>query len=115
MSRVSVIRGPVCWHVSPWRARDVALDSSRALWNRLALVLDSDEVLAQILDRGEMADWRELYRLARTDSDLRARIARIVQTVPVPLPRFWLAALADLGEPVDLAAPVPDYYERTAI
>ena len=36
-------------------------------------------------------------------------------TVPVPLPRFWLAALASLGEPVDLGAEVPDYYEQGAV
>jgi hypothetical protein len=94
---------------------DRALESSRALWNRSELSLDSDEVLAQILDRGEMTAWRALYRQARTDAALRARIARIVLTVPVPLPRFWLAALAALGEAVDLAAPVPDYYESTAL
>lgn len=87
----------------------------RALWNRDALDLRSDEVLAQILDRGELADWRELYRLARTDAQLRARIARLAVTVPLLLPHFWLAALASLGETVDFDAPVPDYYESNAI
>ena len=87
----------------------------RALWNRDALDLRSDEVLAQILDRGELADWRELYRLARGDAQLRARIHRLVQAVPLPLPHFWLAALASLGETVDFDALVPDYYESTAI
>jgi hypothetical protein len=91
-----------------------SLNTSRALWNRSQLALDSDEVLAQILDRGEIAAWRELYRLSRVDPILRGRIARIVLTVPLPLPRFWLAALADLGEAVDVAAAVPDYYEQTA-
>jgi hypothetical protein len=91
------------------------LNTSRALWNRAQLALESDEVLAQILDRGEIAAWRELYRLAQTDPVLRARMTRIVLTVPLPLPRFWLAALADLGEPVDMAAAVPDYYEDTAL
>ncbi len=86
------------------------LEGSRALWNRSALDLRSDEVLAQILDRGEMSAWRALYRLARDDRTLRVRIARIVQTVPLPLPHFWLAALAALGEPVDLGARVPEYY-----
>jgi hypothetical protein len=85
------------------------LESSRALWNRSRLDLRSDEILAQILDRGEMGAWRALYRLARDDADLRRRIARIVTTVPTPLPRFWLAALASLGEPVDLGAKVPEY------
>ncbi len=92
-----------------------SLQTSRALWNRSRLALESDEVLAQVLDRGEIAAWRELYRLAQTDPGLRARIARTVLSVPLPLPRFWLAALADLGEPVDVAAPVPDYYEQTAL
>lgn len=78
------------------------LDGSRALWNRSRLDLASDEVLAQILDRGDLYDWRVLYQLARADLSLRARIKRIVLTVPLPLPRFWLAALASLGEPIDL-------------
>jgi hypothetical protein len=86
-----------------------ALRRSRALWNRTRLDLESDEVLAQILDRGEMQAWRALYRLAREDAALRRRIAWIVRTVPTPLPRFWLAALAALGEPVDLSAVVPEY------
>ena len=87
----------------------------RALCNRGTLDLRSDEVLAQILDRGELSDWRELYRLAHADADLRARIRRLVLTVPLPLPHFWLAALAGLGDPVDFDAPVPDYYDATAI
>jgi hypothetical protein len=86
-----------------------ALETSRALWNRRELDLSSDEVLAQILDRGEMSAWRALYQMARDDADLRARIRRIVLTVPTPLPRFWLAALASLGEAVDLGAEVPSY------
>lgn len=92
-----------------------ALRRSQALWNRSRLSLDSDEVLAQILDRGEIEAWRDLYRLAQADAGLRARLVRIVMTVPLPLPRFWLAALSALGEPVDLAAPVPDYYDQTAV
>ena len=90
-------------------------ETSRANWNRSRFDLKSDEALAQVLDRGEMAAWRDLYRLARTDPHLRARIKRIVLTVPVPLPKFWLAALADLGEAVDLAAPVPDYFEHNTL
>ena len=85
------------------------LGRSRALWNRSHLDLGSDETLAQILDRGEMEAWRALFRLAREDGVLRRRIVHIVMTVPTPLPRFWLAALSTLGEPVDLAAPVPAY------
>ena len=92
-----------------------AIDASQALWNRCGLDLDSDEVLAQILDRGEMTAWRALYRMARTDERLRARIKTVVLTVPLPLPRFWLAALASLGEAVDLCAEIPDYYGRTAL
>lgn len=95
--------------------KEAALETSRALWNRTALDLRSDEVLAQILERGELAAWRALYRLARTDPELRGRIRRIVLTVPLPLPHFWLAALASLGEPVDVGAAVPDYYVHTAV
>ena len=91
------------------------LERSRALWNRAGLDLRSDEVLAQLLDRGEVAAWRELFRLARADRHLRARIHRVVRTVPVALPHFWLAALAALGEAVEFDAPVPDYYESTGV
>lgn len=89
------------------------LDRSRALWNRSGLDLDSDEALAQLLDRGDMADWRALYALAKTNARLRSRIKRIVLNVPLPLPHFWLAALASLGEPVDWNAQLPDYYESS--
>jgi hypothetical protein len=92
-----------------------AIETSRALWNRSAVDLESDEVLAQLLDRGEVAAWRALYRMARTDPHLRARIKRIVLTVPLPLPHFWLAALASLGEPVEFGAQVPDYFDRTSV
>jgi hypothetical protein len=92
-----------------------ALARSRALWNRGALDLQSDEVLAQILDRGEMDAWRELYRVARTDEHLRARIHRLVLTVPLGLPHFWLSALASLCEAIDMGARVPAYYEGTAV
>ena len=88
---------------------DKGLPASRALWNRRTLDLGSDEVLAQLLDRAEMSVWRELYLLAKEDVALRRRIHRVVLTVPTPLPRFWLAALASIGEPVDLGARVPEY------
>src|SRR5881628_3021353 len=55
--------------------------------------LESDETLAQLLDRGEMTVWRELYRLARTDVQLRRRIERIVLNIPLTMPHLWLAAL----------------------
>lgn len=77
------------------------LQKSRALWNRERLELGSDEVIAQLLERGEIAAWRELYALARNDDVLRARISRVVHTVPLPSPYFWLAALSTLGETVD--------------
>ena len=86
-----------------------ALTHSRALWNRTGLNLQSDEVLAQILDRGQMPEWRELYRLARADPELRRRIYRVIQAVPLPLPHSWLAALASLGEPVDMSMATPPY------
>jgi hypothetical protein len=92
-----------------------AIGHSRALWNRDTLDLRSDEMLAQLLDRGEVAAWRDLYRMARADGELRARIHRIVLSVPVALPHFWLAALSGLGHAVDFSAPIPDYYEATAI
>ncbi len=94
---------------------DASLVRSRALWNRASLDLDSDETLAQLLDRGEPEAWRELYRLARDDAGLRARIKRLVAVVPIALPRFWLAALASLGERVDYNAVVPDYFEHSGI
>jgi len=64
-------------------------------------------MLAQILDRGEIEVWRDVCRRAKSDARLRQRIARSVLTVPTP--RFWLAALASLGECVDIGAQVPDY------
>lgn len=86
-----------------------SLEHSRALWNRTHLDLRSDETIAQILDRGTLADWRELWQLMRADQQLRARVHAIVTTVPLPLPRLWLAALANLGERVDLGAPLPKF------
>jgi hypothetical protein len=83
------------------------LEQSRALWNRSVLDLRSEEIIAQILDRGELAAWRELYRLAREDLELRRRIHRVITRVPLPYPRLWLAALATLGEPVDLGCELP--------
>lgn len=84
-----------------------SLERSRALWNRNGLDLRSDEMLAQLIDRGSMDDWRALYALAGADPTLRSRIRRIVETVPLYLPHFWLAALAALGEPVDFDTPLP--------
>jgi hypothetical protein len=76
-------------------------------WNRSRLDLESDEVLAQILDRGALDAWRELYQLAAADAVMRARILRVVRRFPLPYPWFWLAALASLGETIDWAAGVP--------
>ncbi len=90
-----------------------ALERSPALWNRTHLDLRSDEILAQILDRGDLADWRELYVMARTDAGLRARIRATIERVPLPLPRFWLALLEHLGEHVDLGQPLPSYVTGT--
>ena len=92
-----------------------AVGRSRALWNRDALDLRSDEVLAPA------SRPRRDGRVARALPDgagrlwLRARIHRIVLTVPVTLPHFWLAALGSLGQSVDLSAPVPNYYEATTV
>jgi hypothetical protein len=79
------------------------------LWNRRHLDLRSDETLAQILDRGSLEDWRELYALAKQDPMLRRRILRIIERVPLPLPRLWLAALANLGEEVAFDRDLPSY------
>ena len=89
------------------------LDTSRALWNRDRLDLGSDEILAQLLDRGDLADWRALYRLALTDAALRGRIKQIVYSVALPLPHFWMAVLKSMGEEVDFDAKVPSYGESS--
>ncbi len=86
-----------------------SLDKSPALWNRSHVDLRSDEILAQILDRGTIADWRNLYSLATSDATLRQRIMRIIRTVPLPLPRLWLAAFANLGESVDFSVHLPQH------
>jgi hypothetical protein len=90
-----------------------ALSHSRALWNRSHLDLASDEILAQLMDQGEVGAWRDLYERARADTRLRQRMHRIVLTVPLPLPRFWLALLASLGQPVDYESSVPAYDSGT--
>jgi hypothetical protein len=81
------------------------LERSRALWNRKGLELESDEVLAQILDRGSLEDWRALYRLLSGRGEdagrLRARVHRLLLAIPSGLPYFWLAALAASGHEVD--------------
>jgi hypothetical protein len=92
-----------------------ATTPSRALWNRSTLDLRSNEILAQILERGDLESWRMLYARARGDRTLCARLESIVLTVPLPLPRFWLAALVSLGADVDLGAKVPDYFSGTTI
>jgi hypothetical protein len=76
-------------------------------WNRTRLDLASDEMLAQVLDRGDLAAWRELYDHAARDESLRRRILAIVRRVPLPYPGFWLAALASLGEAIDWTKPLP--------
>lgn len=77
-----------------------AISQSRALWNRQSPNLQSDEILAQLLDRGELEVFRELYQLAKADPVFRQRIGKIVANVPLALPYFWLAALSGLGEVV---------------
>jgi hypothetical protein len=76
-------------------------------WNRTRLDLASDEMLAQVLDRGDLAAWQELYALAGADPRLRLRLLALVRRVPLPYPAFWLAALASLGEDIDWATPLP--------
>jgi hypothetical protein len=84
-----------------------ALERAVVGWNRSRLDLASDEMLAQILDRGDLAAWRELYGLAAHDPDLRRRILSVVRRVPLPYPAFWLAALEGLGESIDWTVPLP--------
>ena len=83
------------------------LEHSVALWNRSHLDLRSEEMIAQILDRGVPDDWRELYRLAAKDEELRARMHRVVRRVPLAYGHFWLAALENLGEAVDWSVSLP--------
>lgn len=89
-----------------------ALERSQALWNRSRLDLASDEVLAQVLDRGELGAWRELYRLAGQPGDeaaaLRRRIVHLCRTVPLPFPHLFLAAMAALGERLEPYPEVPE-------
>jgi len=84
-----------------------ALERTVTGWNRSRLDLRSDEMLAQILDRGDLDAWKELYALAAGDAALRRRILAVIRRVPLPYPAFWLAALASLGEKVDWTAPLP--------
>lgn len=79
----------------------IVLSESPALWNRSGLDLVSDEVLAQLLDRGRVCDWRALYQLAVEEPALRSRIVRLCQTVPIGFAHLFLAAMAGLGEPVE--------------
>jgi hypothetical protein len=87
------------------------LSRSRALWNRTGLALDSDEVLAQLLDRGELEAWRELYRLASGPGEeaatLRRRILRLCQTVPLSFPHLFIAAMGALEGPIEPYPKVP--------
>lgn len=85
------------------------LARSPALWNRSFLDLDSDEILAQLLDRGTEEDWRALHALMTGSGSvatrLRQRALRILHEVPTGRPWFWLAALASLGEVIDWSRP----------
>jgi hypothetical protein len=87
------------------------LSASQALWNRSRLELASDEVLAQILDQGELEAWRELYRLASGTgaeaASLRRRILRLCRTVPLSFPHVFIAAMGALGEPTEPYPAVP--------
>ena len=64
----------------------------------------SDEERTQL---SELAAWRVLYWRARQDKELRQRIFRVVGRTPLTYGRFWLAALASLGEPMDLTMDLP--------
>jgi hypothetical protein len=90
-----------------------AVDHSRGLWNRSHADLESDEILAQILDRGALAEWREIYARAAHDRRFRERVLAIVTRVALPYPAFWLAALANLGEPIDWTVVPPSDEQGT--
>jgi hypothetical protein len=81
------------------------LSRSRALWNRTQLDLRSDETLAQIVDRGDLGDWRALFSLLSGEGEdairLRRRLHDLLFRVPTGNAWFWLAALESLGEKVD--------------
>jgi hypothetical protein len=87
------------------------LSRSRALWNRTGLALESDEVLAQLLDRGEIEAWRELYRMASGQGEeavaLRRRILRLCRTVPLSFPHLFIAAMGALEGPIEPYPSVP--------
>ncbi len=95
------------------------LGRSRSLWNRNRLDLRSDEVLAQILDRGELEAWRELYRLAAGESasarDLRRRIVRLCRSGAVSFPHLFLAAMGALGESLDRYPEIGTDEDRDAV
>ncbi len=81
---------------------------SRALWNRTSDVvtpdvLASDEMVAQLLDRGELDVWRWLFAHAQADERLAHRMAHMIATVPMATGYFWAAALANLGLRVNVA------------
>ncbi len=81
---------PQDWQEATLRRRRFDLSTSQALWNRSRLDLRSDEVLAQILDRGELAAWREIYRLAsgpgEEAAELRLRPAATSAQKAAPRP-----------------------------
>ncbi len=87
------------------------LSRSQALWNRDHLDLKSDEQLTQLLDRGEIEAWREIYRLASGADDsavaLRRRIVHLCRTVPISFPHLFLAAMGSLGEKLEPYPEVP--------
>lgn len=87
--------------------RTPAIERLVVSWNRSRLDMASDEVLAQVLDRGDLDAWRELYRLAAADVTLRRRILGVLRRVPLAFPCFWLSALANLGEPIDWSESLP--------
>src|SRR5205823_509740 len=73
------------------------LEQSAALWNRRHLDLQSQETIAQIMDRGSMADWRALWLLQADDLVLAERMLVVATQVPIDTGWFWQAALAGRG------------------
>src|SRR5205814_1348133 len=61
---------------------DPGVESSRALWNRDPLVLDTVVLLSPLLAPGSLSAWRDLYRLPLPPRTLPARISRILRLGP---------------------------------
>ena len=82
-----------------------ALERTVVGWNRSRLDLRSDEVLAQILDRGDLAAWKELYALAAEDRPPAAADPRRDPTGAVALPGVLAGRPREPGRDRSTGAP----------